>query len=158
VTSRGNCVRRVAARGMLTDLDLGAAAMSPVPTRRRLALAGVLVALGVLGGGAVAAGASTPSPAATSDDAAEGRAQTPADKAERKASDRAERKASDEAERKAAKAARRAHPTGPAFVCDPALSHGQNVSAYARSLPKGPGRGRLVSQAARSDCGKPSGD
>jgi hypothetical protein len=135
---------------MLTDLDLGAAAMSPVPTRRRLALAGVLVALGVLGGGAVAAGASTPSPAATSDDAAEGRAQTPADKAERKASDKAERKA--------AKAARRAHPAGPAFVCDPALSHGQNVSAYARSLPKGPGRGRLVSQAARSDCGKPSGD
>jgi hypothetical protein len=47
---------------------------------------------------------------------------------------------------------------GPAFVCDPARSHGENVSAYARSLPKGPGRGRLVSQAARSDCGKDPAD
>jgi len=42
----------------------------------------------------------------------------------------------------------------PAFVCDPAKNHGQNVSAYARSLPKGPGRGALVSAAAQSDCGK----
>ena len=39
-------------------------------------------------------------------------------------------------------------------VCDPTLNHGQNVSAYARSLPPGPGRGRLVSQFAQSDCGK----
>lgn len=40
------------------------------------------------------------------------------------------------------------------FTCDPANNHGQNVSAYARSLPKGPGRGAAVSEAARSDCGK----
>lgn len=40
------------------------------------------------------------------------------------------------------------------FTCDPSKNHGQNVSAYARSLPKGPGRGALVSQAAKSDCGK----
>jgi len=42
----------------------------------------------------------------------------------------------------------------PAAGCDPNLSHGQNVSAYARSLPKGPGRGALVSAFAQSDCGK----
>lgn len=40
------------------------------------------------------------------------------------------------------------------FSCNPSLNHGQNVSNYAQSLPKGPGRGRQVSQAAQSDCGK----
>lgn len=40
------------------------------------------------------------------------------------------------------------------FVCDDSKNHGQNVSAYARSLPKGPGRGPLVSAVAKSDCGK----
>lgn len=34
-------------------------------------------------------------------------------------------------------------------------THGQNVSAYARSLPEGPGRGRLLSAAARTECGRP---
>jgi hypothetical protein len=42
------------------------------------------------------------------------------------------------------------------FTCDPTKTHGQNVSAYVHSLPKGPGRGALVSQAAKSDCGKPA--
>jgi len=41
-----------------------------------------------------------------------------------------------------------------AFSCDPSKNHGQNVSAYARSLPKGAGRGALVSEVAKSDCGK----
>ena len=40
------------------------------------------------------------------------------------------------------------------FVCDDTKNHGQNVSAFARSLPKGPGRGQLVSAVAKSDCGK----
>ncbi|MBW3640242.1 MAG: hypothetical protein KY451_10395 [Actinobacteria bacterium] len=40
------------------------------------------------------------------------------------------------------------------FVCDPSKTHGQNISAYVHSLPKRPGRGALVSQAAKSDCGK----
>ena len=40
------------------------------------------------------------------------------------------------------------------FTCDPSKNHGQNVSAYVHSLPQGPGRGKLVSQAAQSDCGK----
>src|SRR5687768_4039822 len=31
------------------------------------------------------------------------------------------------------------------FTCKPELNHGQNVSAYAKSLPKGPGRGEKVS-------------
>lgn len=44
------------------------------------------------------------------------------------------------------------------FTCDPSKNHGQNVSAYVHSLPKGPGRGQLVSQAAKSDCGKKAGD
>lgn len=44
------------------------------------------------------------------------------------------------------------------FSCDPSLNHGQNVSAYARSLPKGPGRGQQVSAAAQSDCGKDAGE
>jgi hypothetical protein len=44
------------------------------------------------------------------------------------------------------------------FVCDDSKNHGQNVSAYARSLPKGPGRGEKVSAAAQSDCGKQAGD
>jgi len=53
-----------------------------------------------------------------------------------------------------------ASPAGAAvpFVCDDSKTHGQNVSAYARSLPRGPGRGELVSEAARSDCGKKAGD
>jgi hypothetical protein len=42
------------------------------------------------------------------------------------------------------------------FVCDPSKTHGQNISAYVHSLPTGPGRGALVSQAAKSDCGKPA--
>lgn len=40
------------------------------------------------------------------------------------------------------------------FTCDPTKNHGQNVSAYVQSLPKGPGRGELISQVAQSDCGK----
>ena len=40
------------------------------------------------------------------------------------------------------------------FVCDESKNHGQNVSAYARSLPQGPGRGEKVSAVAQSDCGK----
>lgn len=40
------------------------------------------------------------------------------------------------------------------FTCDDSLNHGQNVSAYARSLEKGPGRGEKVSAVAQSDCGK----
>lgn len=40
------------------------------------------------------------------------------------------------------------------FTCDPTKSHGENVSAYVHSLPKGPGRGRAVSEVAKSDCGK----
>ena len=44
------------------------------------------------------------------------------------------------------------------FVCDPTRNHGQNVSAYVHSLPKGKGRGALVSSAARSDCGKGGGE
>jgi hypothetical protein len=40
------------------------------------------------------------------------------------------------------------------FTCDETKNHGQNVSAYARSLPKGPGRGEKISAVAQSDCGK----
>jgi hypothetical protein len=45
-------------------------------------------------------------------------------------------------------------PTTVTFTCDPSKNHGQNVSSFARSLPKGAGRGEQVSQAAQSDCGK----
>ena len=45
-------------------------------------------------------------------------------------------------------------PTSVTFTCDPSKSHGENVSAYAQSLPKGAGRGQQVSQVAQSDCGK----
>jgi len=141
------------------------------------------VAAALLGSGAVAV-AATPSPSPAGERTA-GSTPTPtADGAERQADEAARRAAEDEAERRAARvkakaerqaakvkakaerqaargagtAPRGAPPTGPAFVCDPALSHGQNVSAYARSLPKGPGRGRLVSQAARSDCGTTAAD
>ena len=44
------------------------------------------------------------------------------------------------------------------FVCDETKNHGQNVSAYAKSLEKGPGRGEKVSAVAQSDCGKTGGD
>lgn len=44
------------------------------------------------------------------------------------------------------------------FTCDETVNHGQNVSTYARSLPKGPGRGEKVSAVAQSDCGKTAGD
>ena len=44
------------------------------------------------------------------------------------------------------------------FTCDDSLNHGQNVSAYAKSLPKGPGRGEKVSAVAQSDCGKKAGE
>lgn len=44
------------------------------------------------------------------------------------------------------------------FTCDESKNHGQNVSAYARSLPKGPGRGEKVSAVAQSDCGKDGKD
>ena len=120
--------------------------------RRRLAVAGLLVA-GLLAGGAVAAGAATPGPSPSAERS--GPAADEERTAERDAAKAARRAA--KADRRAAKAERKQAPTGPAFVCDPALNHGQNVSAYARSLPKGPGRGRLVSQAARSDCGKAPG-
>ncbi len=108
--------------------------LGPLPIHRLSLAAGLLAGVGLLGGGVVAAAAATPSASPSTEKAAE--------------------KAADRAGREKTKAARKASPAGPAFVCDPALSHGQNVSAYARSLPKGPGRGRLVSQAARSDCGK----
>ncbi len=123
-----------------------------VPSRRLGIAAGLVAA--VLTGSVVAAAAATPPPSPSG----QGTAGTPADGADtaETAADKAARTAARDA-RKAARSARKAAPTGPAFVCDPALSHGQNVSAYARSLPKGPGRGRLVSQAARSDCGKPAG-
>ncbi len=44
------------------------------------------------------------------------------------------------------------------FTCDETKNHGQNVSAYARSLPKGPGRGEKISAVAQSDCGKTAED
>ena len=44
------------------------------------------------------------------------------------------------------------------FTCDDTKNHGQNVSAYAKSLPKGPGRGEKVSAVAQSDCGKTAGE
>ena len=44
------------------------------------------------------------------------------------------------------------------FTCDDTKNHGQNVSAYAKGLPKGPGRGEKVSAVAQSDCGKKSGE
>ena len=53
----------------------------------------------------------------------------------------------------------RVRPPLPAdFVCDDSKNHGQNVSAYAKSLPKGPGRGEKVSAVAQSDCGKTAGE
>lgn len=58
---------------------------------------------------------------------------------------------------KAAKA-RRAGALAAPFVCDPSKTHGENVSAYVHTLPKGPGRGALVSAVAQSDCGKSLGD
>jgi hypothetical protein len=159
--------------------DLGAAAVTS-SSRLRTALAGALLAAGVLTTGAVAAGATTTAttaattaPAGTEATAGAGPSRAAeAERDQRKADRRADRdqrradRAAEQDQRKAdrpragaaGEGARTARVTGPAFVCDPALSHGQNVSAYARSLPKGPGRGRLVSQAARSDCGKPAGD
>ena len=149
---------------------------------RRVGLTAGLVAA-VLVGGVLAAGAQTPSPSSspsqagtagppaqeleTADEAA--KAQRKADQAQRKA-DQVGRKAGPAGKRgpadggvgegagKAGPPDRKAAAAGPEFVCDPTLNHGQNVSAYARSLPKGPGRGRLVSQAARSDCGKTTTD
>lgn len=51
-----------------------------------------------------------------------------------------------------------ARPPLPAdFTCDESQNHGQNVSTYARSLPKGPGRGEQVSAVAQSDCGNKDG-
>ena len=90
------------------------------------------------------------------DSAAKAEAKAKADRAAAKA-DRAEAKARAKADRAAAKGQRSAAGTPVPVVepsCDPDLNHGQNVSAYARSLPKGPGRGRQVSQFARSACGK----
>jgi hypothetical protein len=40
-------------------------------------------------------------------------------------------------------------------ACDEARTHGEYVSSVARSTPGGPGKGAVVSEAARSDCGKP---
>lgn len=40
------------------------------------------------------------------------------------------------------------------FVCDPTKNHGQNLSAYGKTLAKGPGRGQQIAAAAKSDCGK----
>ena len=40
-------------------------------------------------------------------------------------------------------------------ACDEARTHGEYVSSVARSTPSGPGKGAVVSAAARSDCGKP---
>ena len=44
------------------------------------------------------------------------------------------------------------------FTCDDTKNHGQNVSAYVKTLPQGPGRGEKVSAVAQSDCGKKAGD
>ena len=44
------------------------------------------------------------------------------------------------------------------FTCDPDKNHGQNVSTFAKSLEKGPGRGEQISAVAQSDCGKKAGD
>lgn len=40
--------------------------------------------------------------------------------------------------------------------CEDARTHGEYVSSVARSTPGGPGKGAIVSAAARSDCGKAS--
>ena len=134
--------------------------MTSFPVRPRVALAGGLALAGLLTGGAVAAADPSPSGAATADPSASAEQQQQQGKAEQQRR-KAERKAEQQrrkAERPPGRATDRSRApavTDPAFVCDPALSHGQNVSAYARSLPKGPGRGRLVSAAARTDCGRP---
>ena len=39
-------------------------------------------------------------------------------------------------------------------ACDQARTHGEYVSSIARTTPSGPGKGAIVSEAARSDCGK----
>jgi len=39
-------------------------------------------------------------------------------------------------------------------ACDDAVNHGEYVSSVARTTPSGPGKGAIVSSAARSDCGK----
>jgi hypothetical protein len=45
------------------------------------------------------------------------------------------------------------------IACDQARNHGEYVSSVARNAPKGPERGAVVSEAAKSDCGKkPKGD
>ena len=113
--------------------------------RRRLALASALVAAGAVTGGAVAAGAATAVPSPSGAATASGTAGPAASERQHRKAQRRPGPAPDGSGRAAA-------PTSPAFLCDPALSHGEDVSAYARSLPKGPGRGRLISVAARSDC------
>jgi hypothetical protein len=40
--------------------------------------------------------------------------------------------------------------------CDDARNHGEYVSSVARSTLGGPGKGAIVSEAARGDCGKPA--
>ena len=43
-------------------------------------------------------------------------------------------------------------------ACTSAANHGQFVSGVARATPPGPGHGAVVSDAARSDCGRNGGD
>jgi hypothetical protein len=134
----------------------------------------VLAVLATAAGGTTlawsTAGAAEPSPSASGTppvvrtaepDGQQDRAGAAAAEAQRTA-EQAARKAQRKADQKARKAGGAADPGRPAavpevaFTCDPTKSHGQNVSAYARSLALGPGRGRQVSQVARSDCGKPA--
>jgi hypothetical protein len=42
-------------------------------------------------------------------------------------------------------------------ACEDAKNHGEYVSSIARTTPKGEDRGRIVSEAAKSDCGKSDG-
>ena len=110
-----------------------------------------LVTAAVVGAGAVAVQSVVQTGSVTADPAA----QPDKNKPDKKNNGQGAAKRSDRANavhdrKRAAAAAAAAVP----FVCDPTKTHGQNVSAYVHSLPKGPGRGALVSQAAKSDCGK----
>lgn len=113
-------------------------------------VAGTALATAVLLGGGTAVlqsvSSSAPAPAGTA---------KPDTGAADKDKAQGERHGSDTA--KAAKA-RRAGAAAAPFVCDPSKTHGENVSAYVHTLPKGPGRGALVSAVAQSDCGKSVGD
>ena len=48
--------------------------------------------------------------------------------------------------------------TASPVTCDSAKNHGEYVSSVARSTEPGPDHGKAVSEAARSSCGKTTGD